>query len=100
MTTSNAGQESIIARLIRWLGAALAGLAWIVITGWLVGGIVSDRFLWSQFLLWIPTPVTIVFVALGLMASFRPGSTKKRRRRRPLVWAGILTAIAIVFLFV
>ena len=100
MTTSNAGQESIIARLIRWLGAALAGLAWIVITGWLVGGIVSDRFLWSQFLLWIPTPVTIVFVALGLMASFRPGSTKKRRRRRQLVWGGILIAIAFVFLFV
>lgn len=100
MTTSNDGQESITARLIRWLGAALAGFAWIVNTGWLVGRIVSDRFLWSQFLLWIPTPATLVFVALGVMASFRPGSTKKRRKRRHLVWGGILVAMAFVFLFV
>lgn len=100
MTTPIARPESPATRLLRWSAAALAGFAWIVITGWLVGRIVSDRFLWSQFLLWIPTPVTLVFVALGLMASFRPGSTKRRRKRRQLVWGGILVAMAFVFLFV
>ena len=100
MTTPIARPESPATRLLRWSAAALAGLAWIVITGWLVGRIVSDRFLWSQFLLWIPTPVTLAFIALGLMASFRPGSTKRRRKRRQLVWGGILVAMAFVFFFV
>ncbi|MCH7572251.1 MAG: hypothetical protein IH891_04985 [Planctomycetes bacterium] len=100
MTTPIARPESPATRLLRWSAAALAGFAWIVITGWLVGRIVSDRFLWSQFLLWIPTPVTLVFVALGLLASFRPGSTKRRRKRRQLVWGGILVVMAFVFLFV
>ncbi|MCH7547836.1 MAG: hypothetical protein IID30_15670 [Planctomycetes bacterium] len=100
MTTPIARPESPATRLLRWSAAALAGFAWIVITGWLVGRIVSDRFLWSQFLLWIPTPVTLAFIALGLMASFRPGSTKRRRKRRQLVWGGILVAMAFVFFFV
>ena len=100
MTTPIARPESPATRLLRWSAAALAGFAWIVITGWLVGRIVSDRFLWSQFLLWIPTPVTLAFIALGLMASFRPGSTKRRRKRRQLVWGGILIAMSFVFLFV
>lgn len=100
MTTSNDRPESPATRLLRWLAAALAGFAWIVVAAWLVGRIVSDRFIWSQFLLWIPTPVTLVFVALAVAASFRPGSTKKRRKRRQLVWGGILIALAFVFLFV
>ena len=62
-------------------------VATIVLAGWLTGRIVSDRYGWSQWLLWIPTPVALLAVAVGLLAASRPARGPGVRRRRFLRWA-------------
>ena len=49
--------------------ACLAG-AWLVLLAWLVGMVVNDRVLWSQFLWWIPTPVAAGASALLLACAW------------------------------
>ena len=42
------------------LGLIAVSMATIVLAGWLTGRIVSDRYGWSQWLLRIPTPGTLM----------------------------------------
>lgn len=52
----------------RWAMATAPALgAWLVLVAWLVGRIVSDRFLWSQYLVWVP-PIVTQGAAAGLVA--------------------------------
>ncbi len=37
-----------------------------VVAAWLLGRLVSDRYGWSQWLLWIPTPAVLVVAAIAL----------------------------------
>ncbi len=63
-------------RLLGLLGFLAASAAW---TGWVIGQVLTDRFGWSQWLHWIPTPVAIalaVVAFLGLRIAWP-------RRRRP-----------------
>lgn len=39
-----------------------------LVLAWLVGRVVSDRFLWSQFLFWIPTPIAALAALIGTLA--------------------------------
>ena len=61
----------------------------LVIIAWLTGRIVSDRYGWSQWLLWTPTPVAIAAGVLGVLASFG-------RRRLMLGWA-IITVVIVAY---
>jgi endonuclease/exonuclease/phosphatase family metal-dependent hydrolase len=53
------------------------------VLAWSVGRVASDRFLWSQWLLWIPTPVAVLAAALGVVAALRRAT---RRRARLATW--------------
>ena len=86
------------------MGAMLAGGATVIIAAWLMGRFASDRWTWSQWLLWIPTPVALLGTALGLLAAMRPPPPRplhaRVRRRRMLRWLVIALSIAAYFLFV
>ena len=76
-----------------------AALGWIVVTpwlaalaAWLVGRAVGDRFLWSQYLEWVPTE-SIVLTGLGV--ALVEGLLRGRHARRvrfPLLAVAALTA--------
>lgn len=72
----------------------------VVLLAWLTGRIVSDRFVWSQWLLWIPAPLAILAGALGALVSLRPATRPAIRRRRLALWVLVTIAVAGSFLFV
>lgn len=78
-------------------GTALALLAGLFVVAWLTGRITSDRFQWSQWLLWIPTLSAVGAAAIGLIAALRPAKRPSRRRRRLLTW-GVVVAALLVYL--
>lgn len=51
--------------MLRRLRLTIAIGAGMLVLAWLVGRIASDRFLWSQFLFWIPTPVAAAAALIG-----------------------------------
>jgi hypothetical protein len=83
----------IVAVLTRAAGV----LAWAAVALWAVGASFTDRYLWSQFLWWVPHVVllaaTIPDTVLTIVSWFR-ASQDKRRRRTPLR----LTPFALLFL--
>jgi len=82
------------------LGILLSGIAAGGVLAWLVGRLVSDRHVWSQWLLWIPTPAVIAIALLGLLGAFRPGWSRRRRRSRRRRWIGVVAILAVYFMFV
>ncbi len=72
------------------VATGLVALAMLVLITWLTGRIVSDRYGWSQWLLWIPTPGAVAAGVLGVLGSFG-------RRRLMLGWAIITVVIAAYF---
>jgi hypothetical protein len=67
-----------------WLG----GFA-VVAIAWVAARIVSDHFAWSQWCLWIPTPLALLAAFLTL-----PVAARRRDRRRPWRVAGVLAMVA------
>jgi hypothetical protein len=55
---------------LRWASRALLALAWFALLAWITGRLVSDRFLWSQFVLWMPSWIIVPgsAICLGLSA--------------------------------
>ncbi len=72
--------------------AALLGLA-----VWLTGRIVSDRYEWSQWIAWTPTPVAIALAGVGFLCAWRPGGTTRRRRVRRISWGVSLFGLVVYF---
>ncbi len=70
--------------------STLLALVMILLFAWLIGRIASDRYAWSQWLLWIPTPVAIAAGLLGALGSLG-------HRRLILVWAIVAVLIAAYF---
>lgn len=76
-----------------------SALGWIVVApwlaalaAWLVGRVVGDRFLWSQYLEWIPTESVVL---AGLLVALIEGLLRGARARRvrfPLIAVAALTA--------
>jgi hypothetical protein len=58
-------QHALIVSL-RWLNRAMVALAWLALLTWIIGRVVSDRFLWSQFLLWAPSWIIVPGAAVAL----------------------------------
>ncbi|MCI0632212.1 MAG: hypothetical protein L0Y44_16335, partial [Phycisphaerales bacterium] len=67
-----------------------------VVMAWALGRIVTDRFAWSQWLFWIPTPVVLALCALVLLASLL---VRNRVWRKRLLPAGALGASASLLWF-
>ena len=84
------------------LGITATVIAAAVLVAWLAGRVISDRYGWSQWLLWIPTPAVLPAVLLGIAGACRPdpASGRGRRRRRLIVWAGVGAAVALYFLVI
>ena len=72
-------------------------LAAAAILTWLVGHVVSDRYAWSQWLLWIPTPAALLAACLGLLCAARPARRRRVRRSRRLIWLNITIILACYF---
>jgi len=70
--------------------SGLLTLALLTLIAWLTGRIASDRYAWSQWLLWIPTPVAIAAGLLGVLGSLG-------HRRLILVFAIVVVLIAAYF---
>jgi hypothetical protein len=88
-------------RIVRWAGV-IAGwgvsiIAAASIVAWLVGRVLTDRYGWSQWLWWTPTPAAIGLALLGVAASLRPARTPRRRRRRLVTWTAVFAALAGYF---
>lgn len=75
-------------------GTRLAAAA--VVVAWLLGRLVSDRYGWSQWLLWIPTPAALVAAAAAL-AAVSWSETGPGRRRRVIAWAACVSVILVYF---
>ncbi len=83
-----------------WTARACLLCAWMVMCVWGLGMLLTDRFAWSQFLWWIPTPLAfvacLVFLGvawvLGRIRRWRgPPSTDADRRR----WTLLLRASSV-----
>ncbi len=77
-----------VKRIVSLLAGAVGVVVAAVCVAWLIGRIVSDRFIWSQWLLWIPTPAVLVLAAIAVGVS--------RSRRRRMAW-GVIGGVLLVF---
>lgn len=72
------------------LGAAIA-------VAWAAGRLLSDRWAWSQWLLWVPTPALLAAAAVCFAAALRPALRPGTRRRRLAVRGGACLAALAYF---
>ncbi len=90
-----------VAAWLRLVATAVINLViailWLGLIAWLVGRIVTDRYDWSQWLWWIPTPFALAAALVGLVLAFRAARTRARRRRRIIVWSACLIAMLAHF---
>ena len=86
-----------LARIVRVIGVTCSVLAAVVLAAWLAGRVLSDRWGWSQWLLWVPTPAAFAAAGLGLAAACRRGPTERRRRRRLALWGAAAAAVVVYF---
>jgi len=69
----------------------------LVLVAWMVGRILTDRYGWSQWLWWIPTPAVLLSLLIGALFAFRGSSVPGRRRRRVMLWWAVLILTAVYF---
>jgi len=79
------------------LGIVLMITSALALAVWLTGRLISDRYEWSQWLLWIPTPAALGVALLGLLGAMRPGGRRRRKRLRRIAWLAALTVLAVYF---
>ncbi len=79
------------------LTIVLTALAVLTLTAWLAGRVLSDRWGWSQWLLWIPTELALTAAALGALGACRPTRRAGARRRRIVRWAVVGAVILLYF---
>jgi hypothetical protein len=93
----SSGLRRAIRALVMIVGWFLAILVTLLVSLWLVGRIASDRWYWSQWLLWIPTPAALMAAMVGVIAAMRPSRKPKARRHRLARWT--LAGIAMLAYF-
>ncbi len=54
----------------KWTSRSLLAGAWCVLVAWLLGMLANDRFAWSQFLWWMPTPLVALAAAFATAAAW------------------------------
>lgn len=85
------------------LGGLLLTLSLLLLGAWILGRVASDRWLWSQYLSWMPTALVLPasLFLLGLWRAIFPHACRRRRRHAritPARGAIALAAIAIAHL--
>ncbi|MCP3902340.1 MAG: hypothetical protein GY715_01785, partial [Planctomycetes bacterium] len=104
MSRAGTGRRGWLKRVLIVIGNAigvlLCAIAVVGVSAWLVGRVVSDRYDWSQWLLWIPTPAALAIVLIGLLGALRPGWSRRRRRGRVWRWGIAVLALAAHFALV
>ncbi len=70
----------------------MESLAVAAVGAWVLGRVFSDRYVWSQWLLWIPTPAAGLAAGLGLAAA-----SLRRSRPRIVAWGAGFAAVAAHF---
>lgn len=63
---------------------------------WLAGVIISDRYGWSQWLLWIPTVSAIAVAVIGLIST----AIWPRRKGMLIGWGACIAALVVYFCFI
>ncbi len=86
-----------MSRAIAFIGATLSIVAALVLLAWLVGRVFTDRYQWSQWLWWVPTPGMLPVLLLGFVGSLRRAARPGVRRRRIMFWAGCTSLLGIYF---
>ncbi|HWB20567.1 MAG TPA: hypothetical protein VG711_09725 [Phycisphaerales bacterium] len=76
----------------------LALCCWLFLACWLIGRLATDRWYWSQFLFWIPTPFAIAGALFGFTLAFRSARDSSIRFRRRSVWLLVVVALFADFL--
>lgn len=71
----------------------VVAMLWLGLFAWLIGRVFSDRYEWSQWLWWTPTPFALTAALLGWLLSLRRARTRARRRRRMLTWCACLISM-------
>jgi hypothetical protein len=93
-----ATRERTAARVARTaahvIGGAAVCVSALVVLAWLAGRIASDRWWWSQWLLWIPTPAAAAALLLALLAQAGMRLPRGARRRLRAGLAAALLACA------
>lgn len=77
-------------RIGGWI--ALAGV--LLLACWLTGRLLTDRFLWSQYLFWIPSVLALTLGALALLASTFACRGRHAWGRRFILAACLISATA------
>ena len=85
--------------ILKSIKLAIAALSVCVILAWLVGQILSDRYTFSQWLLWIPTPFTIAFALLGSACAIPKKPYNPAAKARLACCIGIPVAVVVYFTF-
>ncbi len=106
--------QRVLISTVRWASRTLLALAWIALAAWIIGRLVSDRFFWSQFVLWMPSWIIVPGSAVCLALSVglaklgfpryeaadnrdrswrdaRPGARSARWRRVAWIACGVVT---------
>lgn len=90
----------IVRALTVFFGAVIASLMMLVVAAWVIGRIVSDRYAWSQWLLWIPTPAALLASALCILLAFRATWKPRDARVRAVLWSVATFFILVYFVAV
>ncbi len=90
----------MIRRVLRGTTAAIIIALALGLAAWMTGRIVTDRWAWSQWLWWIPTPFALAAAVLGVIVLLARAGWLKGSWRA--VWVGVVITfiIAIYFSFV
>lgn len=82
--------------VLRIASYVLSSVLLLALLTWLTGRVVSDRYLWSQFILWAPTPLALLAAVIGLInATVRAQGW--RIRSEAGLWSGVLIALLTYF---
>lgn len=92
-----------IVAIVRWsMTTAPVLAASLVLIAWVVGRVVSDRWLWSQYLAWLPAAVVLGVAAVMLVVSVvgvrMMGTRRLGRSLRRLATIGLIVVAGIVLI--
>ncbi len=79
-------------KALRAAAIGVESLAVAAVGAWAMGRVFSDRYDWSQWLLWVPTPAAGLAAGLGLAAA-----SLRRSRARVFAWGAGFAAVAAHF---
>ncbi len=77
----------------RLLYNAALGTSLVVLASWAAGRVLSDRYAWSQWLLWIPTPAALGAALLGALAA----GFRRRAPRHAAALLGCAIGVGLYF---